>query len=248
MPTTVAILPTKVLPELYAWLISRAMSRGVSREIAEELANDTLLVAAEKYRQERGELRPFCARVLGNKIKNHKRSKRVITEEFDEVLSPDVDDPLKILLDREKITKDKEFISRLLSTLDEKERRFLVKYLETLEELEKRAVSETARRLGLPEGEGAAIMKRIARKALKLEMVHAANMLRGVVRESIRPKDACLSLNINELKGFESHQGFFNEGLAGDPPNIENWLNSVSFNKFWGGLRADQRERLASFG
>jgi DNA-directed RNA polymerase specialized sigma24 family protein len=253
MPATAAILPPKVLAELYIWLIRRAEVRGMPREIAEELANDTLLVACERYRPERGKLRPFCARVLLNKIINYQRSTLPLTKEFDEAQSPDSDDPLKILLGKEKTIRDKQFISVLLSMLEAKERRFLVIYLDTLEELERRAVSETARRLGLPEGEGASIMKRIARTAIKLKEARSGEASRWVgcassVAELFGSELRLESNRLAEPGRFYNREALTHEVTLGEIASLESDLNSLSLERFWANLSTTQKERLASFG
>jgi DNA-directed RNA polymerase specialized sigma24 family protein len=238
------------------------VARNIPRHIAEELANDTLVVVYQSYDPARGALKSFCSRVLLNKIRNYVKTIPPTDEIFDDDVFGIFENPETLMLKREKAENIRRFLSILMENLSTQERRFLMKYAETLDEMKSRAVLETARRMGLPESEGTAIIKRIARKAKNLRE-DAARQHRIVKLSKrvadIEANDYALSVKPSlDRAYFEDRPGsLINQERIAEPSmeeslvfgivSVQDDLSAVSFNGFWSHLSENERSRLASF-
>ena len=151
------------LKDTWSHLLGIALSYGLPLADAEDLVSETLIKALDHFEPERGAFPVFCRTILRNNLKNYWRDRKLHLELHPDSLS-DTDPAALNRYDHAHVAYVLECIS---GELTEDEREFLMMLGNVLQEMESRAVSEAARRLGLPASKGWDVFRRIQRKARK---------------------------------------------------------------------------------
>jgi len=172
------------LKDTWSSLLGLALSYGLPLADAEDLVSETLIKAMDHFDPERGAFPVFCRTILRNGLKNYWRDRKIHKELDPEgPEAPSDTDPHTLnTYDQAHVAFVLEQIS---GELTDDEREFLMMLGNVLQEIESRAVSEAARRLGLPASKGWDVFRRIQRKARK----HRAEFLaeEGISAVTERP-------------------------------------------------------------
>jgi RNA polymerase sigma factor (sigma-70 family) len=154
------------LKDTWSSLLGIALSYGLPLAEAEDLVSETLIKALDHFDPGRGAFPVFCRTILRNGLKNYWRDRKIHKE-----LDPDSLEALSDTDPHTLNTYDQAHVAyvleRISGELTEEEREFLMMLGNVLQEIEARAVSEAARRLGLPASKGWDVFRRIQRKARK---------------------------------------------------------------------------------
>lgn len=234
--------------EIALWrrLVARAWRSGLGLEDAQDLAGRAVLQALESFDPGRGAFAPLCVTIHRNLMRNHFRDRKIAVPfdpDRDERTAPE--DPLEILGEEEWRAMMSDLAESILAELDPDEAEFYRALGEVMAEMEAGAVSEAARRCGIPPAKGWDIFRRIRRKARK----HARRFeaLRGTeappsVESPAEPLAQCLA---SAIEAESASPG------SSVPLDLE-ILAAVSesallgFDRFSASLSTAQRARLAA--
>jgi len=253
------------LKDTWSHLLGIALSYGLPLADAEDLVSETLIKALDHFEPERGAFPVFCRTILRNNLKNYWRDRKLHLELHPDSLS-DTDPAALNRYDHAHVAYVLECIS---GELTEDEREFLMMLGNVLQEMESRAVSEAARRLGLPTSKGWDIFRRIQRKARKHRAAFLAEEGVSAVTEQptmpadLAPEMTALSLDRSLEEKEPSTEGLRFSLIRGKFPApsqtpgkvaLDSTMKSIAlqfsrdeaFVRFESSLTGAQRDRLAA--